>query len=281
MSRRWISVAAALLVLATTAACDRANARPRPGTAPRPGSLPASMAALGDSLTSAFGSCLTLAACTRNSWATGASPRVDSHYNRIRAANPAMRGHARNFAVPGARVAGLSDQVTRAVRARVSYVTVLIGANDACRRRVGDMTSVATFRAELDQALDTLAAGLPRARVLVVGVPDLYRLWQIGHTEPRAVRAWDRGVCPALLANPTSTAEADQRRRAAVRDRIGDYNRQLAAACRAYRGSCRYDGSVHRLRFTLDMVNRLDWFHPNLDGQNELARVTYPRRFTW
>jgi lysophospholipase L1-like esterase len=241
------------------------------------------MAALGDSLTSGFGSCLTLAVCARNSWSTGGGTQVDSHYLRIRAGNRAIAGHHRNFAVPGARASGLAGQAATAVREKkVEYVTVLIGANDACRRKLAEMTPVTTFRRQVDAALATLKKGLPRARVLVASIPDLYRLWQIGHTNRNAVRAWSVGICPSLLADPTSTDEADADRRKAVRDRIDDYDRALAAACRAYGRHCRYDGgAVHRVRFDLSLVNHLDYFHPSVAGQNKLASVTYPRRFTW
>lgn len=277
MPRRWsLAVTAALAALAL--ACEGGDGIGQPGRptpSPRPG-LPTSMAALGDSVTTGFGSCLALATCARNSWSTGNGLRVQSHYRRLVEANPALRDKARNHAAPGARAAALAGQATAAARSPAAYVTVLIGANDVCRRRVEEMTPVATFRAEVDRALDVLKAADPRPRVLVASVPDLYRLWEIGHTDERAVRAWDRGICPALLVNPTSTAGADVARRAAVRERIGAYNAQLAAACRRYGSRCRYDGgAVHRVRFTLDMVNPLDYFHPNVAGQNKLAEVTW------
>jgi lysophospholipase L1-like esterase len=277
MSGRCLVIAVLLLSLATASCKETAGAGRPGGTSSPRGDLPSSMAALGDSLTSAFGSCLTLAACARNSWSTGGGTQVNSHYLRIRAGNPAIGRKNRNFAVPGARAADLAGQASAAVRAKVEYVTVLIGANDACRRRVADMTPVATFRKQVDAALARLKKGLPRARVLVASIPDLYRLWQVGHTNRDAVRAWSLGVCPSLLANPTSTAEADADRRRAVRDRVAGYNRALAAACRAYGRQCRTDGgAVHRVRFDLSLVNRLDYFHPNVAGQNKLASVTYP-----
>jgi lysophospholipase L1-like esterase len=291
MSGRCLVIAVLLLSLATASCKETAGASRPGGTGSPRGDLPSAMAALGDSLTSGFGSCLALAACARNSWSTGGGTQVNSHYLRIRAGNPAISRHNRNFAVPGARAAALAGQASAAVRAidgrgggarngTVQYVTVLIGANDACRRRVADMTPAATFRKQVDTALARLKKGLPRARVLVVSIPDLYRLWQVGHTNRNAVRAWSLGVCPSLLANPTSTAEPDAERRKAVRARIADYNRALAAACRAYGRQCRYDGgAAHRVRFDLSLVSRLDYFHPSVAGQNKLASVTYPRRW--
>lgn len=277
MSHRWtVAVTAALAVFALACEGSGEPGKPTPPPdSPRPG-LPSSMTALGDSITAGFGSCVVLATCQRNSWSTGDGQRVDSHYRRLREANPAIRGKVLNKAAPGARAAALAGQAAAAVSAKADYVTVLIGANDACRSRIDAMTGVAEFRADLDQALAVLKKGRPQARILVVSIPDLYRLWEIGHTEQRVTRAWGRGICSALLANPTSTAEADVRRRAAFRKRIAAYNDQLAAACRAYGSRCRYDGgAVHRIRFTLDMLNTLDYFHPNAAGQQKLAEVTW------
>lgn len=239
------------------------------------------MAALGDSISAGYGSCLALVACHGNSWSTGSSTRVDSHYRQILQDNPKIRGEAHTFARSGARAADLPGQARAAVRARVGYVTVLIGANDACRGRLADMTSPEAFREDVDTALRVLRRGLPEARVLVVAVPDLYRLWEIGHTDRRAVRAWSLGVCPTLLNRAASTADADVERRAAVRERVDAYNRQLRGACADYGSRCRYDSAAHRVRFTLDMVNRLDYFHPNVAGQDRLAEATWPRRPRW
>jgi lysophospholipase L1-like esterase len=278
--RRW-HLAGFVLLSVVILACEGGVGTAQPEPTPKTG-LPSSMAALGDSITAGFGSCFTLVACTRNSWSTGGSAAVDSHYRRIRDDNSAIKGHAENFAVPGARVRSLAAQADRAVAAKVQYVTVLIGANDACTGRVEDMTATGTFREQLDTALARLKKGLPKARVLVVSIPDLYRLWELGHDDDRAVRAWNDGVCQSLLANPTSTAAADDRRRRRVDDRVDAYNRELAAACKKYGKRCRWDGGrAHGVRFSLDLVNEIDYFHPDVEGQNELADVTYPGRFTW
>ncbi|MFI7078754.1 GDSL-type esterase/lipase family protein [Micromonospora sp. NPDC049903] len=276
MPKRWTTVVVSLLALVALACEAGAEPTPRPsdGT-PRAGS-PKVVAALGDSITTGFGSCLVLTSCERNSWSTGDGLRVDSHYRRLVDRNPGLRGHAHNHARPGARAAALAGQAERAVRDRADYVTVLVGANDACRSTIGAMTPVTEFRAEIDRGLRVLREGRPKARVLVVSIPDLYRLWEVGHDDSRAARAWRRGVCPALLADATSDAPADRARRAEFRDRIDAYNSHLRAACRAYGSRCRHDGgAVHRVRFDLDLVNRLDYFHPNTDGQSRLAEVTW------
>lgn len=280
MRRRWTTILFALAAILALA-CEDGGAGARPGGTTKPsGSLPSSMAALGDSITAGHGACIVFSKCRRQSWSTGESGLVNSHYRRIRANNKAIKGHTHNYAEPGALVSRLPAQADKAANAKVEYVTVLIGANDVCRGQVADITPVADFRQDLDTALGILKSGLPKARVLVVSIPDLNRLWEVGHDEQRAVRAWSRGVCPTLLANPTSMAAADVDRRASVAARIDAYNAQLAAACKAYGKQCVYDGgAAHRVRFTLDMINRYDWFHPDSDGQEKLAEVTFPRRF--
>ncbi len=240
------------------------------------GDLPASMAALGDSITAGFGTCLVLTSCPRNSWSSGDGTLVNSHYKRLAGANPAMRGHQHNYAVPGARVADLPDQVALAVSADVQYVTILIGANDACAQSIDAMTSLDDFGQALGQALDALKAGLPQARVLVVSIPDVYQVWQVAHTNSTAVRVWGLGVCPALLANPTSTASADTQRRQKFRDRLNGYDTALQRGCADYGKLCHYDGgAVHKVAFSVGELSALDFFHPNASGQNALAKATY------
>jgi lysophospholipase L1-like esterase len=289
MLRRWhLAVLALLGVFALACesgagAADEPGPRPTAGRTKAPAGYPASMAALGDSITAGVGSCLTYLACGGNSWSAGTSDGVDSHYRRILAKNSKIKGEVHNFAEPGAEADALAGQASRAVRAKVQYVTVLIGANDACAGRLADMTPVATFRDQVDRGLAKLKKGLPKARVLVASIPDLYRLWQLGRDDDQAVRLWGSGrICPSMLADPTSTAASDDRRRRAVRDRVDAYDDELREACEEYGSRCRWDaGEVHNLRFTLDLVSPLDYFHPSQKGQNELAEVTFPRKFDW
>jgi lysophospholipase L1-like esterase len=284
MSRLRTFAALAVLALGASACEPPDNAGqpvPTRSAAPARG-LPSSMVALGDSLSVGFGACVTLTPCARNSWTTGDGVSVDSHYRRLTTANPAMRGNARNVATPRASSADLAAQARQAVRAPAGYVTVLIGANDACRGGIADMTPVKTFRANVDGGLAVLKKGLPNARVLVVSIPDVHRVWEVGHTSALATRVWSAGVCPALLAAPVSNAPADVARRRSFRERIDAYNRQLESACIGYGARCRTDGgAVHGVAFKLGQLAVADFFHPNVDGQAKIAKASYPRGFTW
>jgi lysophospholipase L1-like esterase len=280
--RRTAIAFAALAVVAL--ACDGAGqADPGPTSKPATNAnLPGSMAALGDSITAGVATCLTLVSCTRNSWSTGQNKRVDSHYHRILAGNPKIKGRVQNFAEPGAGAEALAGQADQAVAMTAEYVTILIGANDACAADPAGMTSTSDFRRDVTAGLRRLKKGLPKARVLVAAIPDLHRLWEVGRTDHNAVDAWTGlGICPSMLADPTSTSDAAKTRRRQVADRVNAYNRELRAACRAYGGRCRWVSDTHDVRFSLDMLNELDYFHPNTRGQAELADATYPTRFTW
>src|SRR6185369_7288256 len=267
MSRRWVVVLVlcALVALGCKATAGAVSGDGTQGPPPVPvAGFPSSMVALGDSITAGYGSCFAPTACPRNSWSTGDGTQVDSHYRRILKSNPAIGGHNRNLAVPGARVNALPGQAAAAVGAKTDYITVLVGANDACS---GDMTSPSAFRASLDDALGTLKRGLPQARLLVVSLPNVFRVWE-------------SGICPNLLANPTSTAPEDTARRQAFADRITAYNGQLRDACKQYGSRCKFD-DISTFAFDLTMLSAIDFFHPNASGQNALADLTYPGTFTW
>jgi lysophospholipase L1-like esterase len=245
---------------------------------------PSSMASLGDSITRGFNACGFYVDCPNRSYATGTDPAVNSHYLRIRSVNPAIRGHVYNDAKSGSTAADVPGQASAAVGMGVQYVTILIGANDACAGDEASMTSVDTFRGYLDTALDRLKAGLPAgAKVLVISIPDLRRLWQVGKDNSAARTAWQLlHMCQSMLANPASTAAPDVQRRERVRQRVVDYNTQLAQACAGYGPDCRFDGNaVFNYPFSLAQVSTWDYFHPNADGQTALAQVSDTAGYGW
>jgi lysophospholipase L1-like esterase len=264
-----LSAAAVLLVAAPAAAAV--------------GPPPASMASMGDSITRGFNACGFYVDCTSRSFSTGDNSSINSQYLRIRTRNPAINGHNLNDAKSGAKAADMPGQADTAVSQGVQYVTILIGANDACTSSESAMTPVSAYRASIDAALAKLKAGLPGARVELVSVPDVKRLWQVGKDNFLARSAWSLfGICQSLLANPTSTAAADEDRRNRVRQRVVDFNTQLAQACAAYGPNCAFDNNaVFNYPFMLSQISGWDYFHPNPSGQAALAQVSYTSGFNW
>ncbi len=244
---------------------------------------PAVMVALGDSISAGFNACGWYVTCVSRSWSAGDDPAVQSHYLRLLDLDEGTFGSNVNLAVPGATSAELAGQVAGAVERQADYVTVLVGAQDACVSEERRMTPVAVYERRVAEALALFRKGRPEGRVLVVSIPDLKRLWRVGKDNRAARGFWSIGrICPTMLASPTSTAPADQARRDRVRARVAGYNAALARVCAAYGPACRFDGNaLFDCPFTLNHVSRWDFFHPNAAGQRLIAQRTFPAVRDW
>ncbi|KHK95641.1 hypothetical protein LK09_18345 [Microbacterium mangrovi] len=259
------AAASAVVVVALVFTAGGASAAP---------SYPAKMAALGDSITQAATTCSSLSSCPANSWSTGTNTTVQSHATRLRLAGDTGLV-AYNDAVSGAASAALPGQAATAVSQGAQYVTIEMGANDACTSSVSTMTPTATFQANVTAALTTLRnAGT--AHIFVASIPSLMRLYNLEKGSFSARFVWALlGVCKSMLANPTSTSAADVARRAAVQQRVDDFNAVLAAACQAVT-TCTWDkGAVANYAFSKSEISTTDYFHPSLTGQASLARITW------
>ena len=280
MSRRWRTGVMAGAIAAFVAALLPQTAVAAP-SGPE-AIVPERMAALGDSITRGFhAGCGFLQDCPELSWSTGVSSSFDSHRERLHAVDPVLTV-ADNLAATGAESAELPSQAA-GVSPGTGYVTMLIGATDACRDSASQMTPVDQFDTNVAAAMDTLAALDPQPRVFVASIPDLYRLWDVGRVSSSArFTWWLYDICPSMLADPLSTTSADEQRRQSVRQRVTDYNDVLATQCAAYGDLCRYDGGVvFGYGFTLDQLSTSDYFHPNEAGQAALAAATWDAGFSW
>ena len=257
--------AGVVLVLVTLA-----PAAPAAAAAPPP--LPDSMAAIGDSITQAVDVCCFYGNWPGHSWATGNVPLdgIASHYERIRAEHPAIRGRRWNNAVSGARMADAPGQARRTVDQGAEYVTILMGANDLCGWD-GALTPTATFRAQFRKTLEILRDGLPGSHVFVASIPNLYQLWSVLRTHPLAQVVWQTAdICPSMLDFFNSPAD-----RKAVIDRERELNDALRDVCATW-SRCRFDNFLtYNYDFTRDQVSSLDFFHPSLRGQATLAALTW------
>lgn len=246
-------------------------------------SWPNSMASTGDSITRAFNTGLfPFTDAVANSWSTGTSSTVNSHYRRILAANPNISGKNYNDAKTGAKMVDLNGQISSAVSQKVEYVTVLMGANDVCTSSESTMTPVDTFRSQFQAAMDTLTSGLPNVRVFVASIPNIYNLWNILKGNSSARTVWSLyGICQSMLAHPTSTTQTDVTRRNNVRQRNIDFNTQLQQVCAQYT-QCRFDNNaVFNTQFLTSDVSTRDYFHPSIAGQTKLANISWSATFNF
>ncbi|MFI6348826.1 SGNH/GDSL hydrolase family protein [Streptomyces sp. NPDC050560] len=253
------------------------SAKPR---APRPERVwdtsPSSLAAVGDSMTRGFDACSVLTDCPEVSWSTGSDPDVDSLAVRLLGREGAAK-HSWNYARTGARMRDVAGQIEKAAPRSPGLVTVLAGANDACRDTVQDMTPVADFRTAFHHALAVAHDRLPKSEVYVASVPDLKRLWSQGRGNPLGRQVWKLGICPTMLEDSGARDAAATRRRDAVRERVVAYNSVLREECAAV-PRCRFDdGAVFEYRFGTGQLSHWDWFHPSRDGQARLAEIAFAR----
>ncbi|MFJ8712310.1 SGNH/GDSL hydrolase family protein [Streptomyces violaceus] len=281
--RSRVVVAVAVATALGVAGCDAvgdnspapsASAEPSPRPTPLWDRSPSSVAAVGDSITRGFDACDVLTDCPEASWATGASPEVDSLAVRLLGRAKAAE-RSWNYAVTGARMADLPGQMTQAVRRKPQLVTVMAGANDACRASTAAMTPVSGFRSDFEDALRTLREALPKAQVFVASVPNLKRLWSQGRNSPLGKQVWQLGICPSMLGDADALDSAATLRRDTVQKRVEDYNKVLKEVC-AQDKRCRYDGgAVYDYRFGTAQLSRWDYFHPSVNGQARLAEIAY------
>jgi lysophospholipase L1-like esterase len=279
IGRAVTTVITASALLATPTGVAAAPAVPAVRSDPAT-ELPTSIASLGDSITRGFNACGFYVDCTRRSWSTGDDEDVRSHRHRLLDFGVELTRQA-NLARSGARSDALAGQAAAAVAMRAQYVTIEIGANDACARSEAAMTSVEDYRRNIRAGLAVLREGVPQARVFVASVPDLRRVWAVGRGAWYIRKAWDKlDVCPSMLARSESVDAADVRRRDRVRVRTILYNEVLAQECAAYGPRCWYDQqAVFRYPFTRKLLSKWDFFHPNAAGQRRLAYITWQSGF--
>lgn len=244
---------------------------------------------IGDSTTRAFDA--NLPSDNLNaSWANGyygfweklfGLPNVKSHNQRI-TANSGANGRTNwTTAVNGARMETLPLQASGVAGKNVTYSTVLLGSNDACRN---PPTAPDAFERSFRNGLDTLLRNLPAgATVQVVAVPDVSRLYQVGRLK-RALGLVDCSVvwattnnCPSVLSATATDAD-----RAFVKARVIAYNSILKSVTETnaprYRKQNKFiyfTDKSYTYPFTQNEISNLDCFHPSWQGQRVLSAVTW------
>ena len=254
---------------ATTAAVVVGSAA---SAAPQKIPYPASMAALGDSL--------TLASTTPNgeadSWTTGTTPVVKSHYLRLLVANPRIKGKAYNLAEGGASFAEEKAQARRAIALHVEYVTVWDGEEWCGADDLSGLTK------DLGGVLAVLSGGKPQPHVLFVSIRNPATMFRVIRAHRSAVRrdfpnglplflcSLVVGAKPAQDSKPTVVAKA-----AASAARV---NATIARECARYPW-CRFDGNaVYRMPLQFaDLAS--DYDHMTQAGQRHVADVTWRATF--
>jgi len=238
-----------------------------------PGWYPDSMVALGDSITRATLADNSVGGVSdgqpEHSWATGYDSRdgVRSHYERILAEDPTIKGHYWNLAESGAKADDLPGQARAAVKTGAEYVVILMGANDVCAEEASRMTTTDAFRYQYEQALETLTDGLPEATIVVAAVPRVRRVYDVGGGDFFCRVKWSIFQwCDNVLRNgSTQRYQADARNI--------EYNNALLDLSADY--GVIYDDGPFVWQFEQGNLSEIDCFHPDLSGQRGLAEMTF------
>jgi lysophospholipase L1-like esterase len=282
--RRWISatitaIAVALACTACTsstpvAASSSAPVEARPTPSASPTGPRTTIAVLGDSLSRGYNACDHFGDCPAASWSGGTDTGVRSVASRLGALVDGPVSVV-NVAESGAKTTALAAQVQKAIAAKPDLATVLIGANDVCTGTLAEMTSTEEYASEVSSALQQLVLLSPTTTVLVASVPDVTAILPAAASNETARFLWSHGGCATVLADPQSTDADAVTRRAAVSNRIREYDAALAGACGAL-PRCVYDGgALHDYTPTLCQLSALDRFHPSIAGLREVADVEW------
>ena len=278
MTRRFAALALSASLLVTVFAST-------PVAAVSSAPIPTSMAAVGDSITQAASSAGALGSdAPHNSWSTGTSTTVYSHFLRLRELSPNLVAY--NRSVSGAKVGDLNGQMltVAALAPDPGYLTVLIGGNDLCTNTVTEMTSVDDFRTRFTQAMQTITTQSSGTYVYVVSIPDVWQLWNLFKGSFWARFVWaSANICQSLLANPGSNQTADVTRRELVRQQNIAFNGVMKQVCESqtFAARCHFDNNAaFNTQFTRSDVSG-DYFHPSAAGQAKLAATSWTHGYAW
>lgn len=274
------AIAAAIVLAATLAGCA-ASPAPRPSVdlsgMPTAGAADIDViGVLGDSVSLGVNACGEVGRCGEVSWASGDDPSVASVALRV----AAVAGDApkvNNRAKDGGTVADALDvRVDEVIDSQPDLVLVLLGGNDVCKGELASMTPVDTFRTEYTELLSRLHEGAPDARILALSIPDLHRLWEIGHDDPKAREVWNSSPsCRNLLGDADDMSAAAEDRRAAVTTRNQELNAVIAEVCTPDLSCTGDGGALYAYPFERDEISSVDYFHPSALGQKAIAQMAW------
>lgn len=186
----------------------------------------------------------------------------------------------------GADSYDIPAQTAQSVSHSASFVTVFMGHNDVCQSSFADIPTDQEFEANVRAGLNNLKNGLPAgATIYVVGLVDIYKLYQLGEQKSALGMVDCEAVWAATLfdAYPCSTmlsplnSEAD---RQYTRGRNIVFNQLLERLVLEYGANdpnhyYHFTDTPFNYNFTPSQVSDYDCFHPSASGQKEIARITW------
>lgn len=268
-----VSVAVTAAIATAVLLGTSPSAAPAVGVRTVAPAYPNSIAAIGHSDTNGSGVKGPRTNWPHSSWVTGDSPAVQSLYSRILARNPAIRGNKFNLAISGADAASMLLQAKKAVGLTPAPELVVVHGIDndiAC-----DAVSHKPFQVAFARVLETLAAGLPDARIFVVsqfGSPTTHAKALTIKQRLRLAGPYAGGSSPCDFIGRDGAIRPKQL--AYLEAVIHRYEAAVATACKPV-PTCRYDGGAFGR-----VVDRREWIstdlrHFSLEGNAKAAAVAW------
>jgi hypothetical protein len=263
------------LALAAFGAADQAAAH-QAALEPAHVGYPSSIASLGDSSSTGYNADSGRPPHDElaNSWTTGDNPAVQSHYLRILANNPRIKGQAANVGKDGAPLGDLVRQVGRLASFHPDYL--IFGESftpDFCNGR----EDVAQFTAGWMTALRTASLALPNARIFVAGPWFGAQALVAAKATAESRAAYSDGS----LCDPQYNAagEPNPDRVAFVDQKLRQYNALISAACARFI-HCRFDGDLSEVAPVLEDLSD-DFGHASIQGNVKAAAQTWSATFNF
>ena len=226
--------------------------------------------ALGDSISTGFNSGGWGNREKKDSWTTGYSSQVDSHYKKIREIL-GDKIKVFNTAVAGAKVEDIPSQVDKLLSSSIDYLTILIGANDICSWDNEYEADFSKFKYTFTSSVERIVVSNPDIKIVLVPVPNLIALWEKGSQNRSCRFKWRMfGICKSLLSSDNTKEKRDLF--SIKLNRVNDFFYKIS---KLYSDNIRYNKTLGTYDFDFEHISKRDCFHPSISGQNLISDLTW------
>lgn len=229
-------------------------------------------AALGDSITLATNS-NGLGVNKEYSWASGDANDFLSHRARLQNALMDRKVIFHNFAVNGATVADVAvKQVEQALTLpHLDYLTVLIGANDACHWNPSQYADkLEIYKSNLHLILSKITDKFKDVTIVLLPVPNMLLLKARFAPLFSCQKIWNfLEFCPSLLPSYVSDRQTEL-----FGSMLKKLNSSIGQISSEY-ANVHHDESLYTAEFDQKHVSRSDCFHPSIGGQSLISEIAF------
>jgi len=221
--------------------------------------------ALGNSATAGVGTIGPLAN-RETSWSTGWCPWVYSHHQRLEDKFPHTKIWPINMSVLGATSKVLPFEAKVLALFHPDYVTVMTGANDICHEKI-DLISV---QENFVETIEILIGSNQNVKILIVPIPYMRDVYHWASTLDRCKFVDTiRNIECARIFNST-----DEEREEVFLE-VEKLNLLFTHIAQQYPNNVKFPEEIINYRIQPELLSVYDCFHPSLEGQNILSRLTW------